>query len=733
MQFTKLFSIGILLLLSIILLFYATPDNKLFGKPVHIRVNVFNPSSVFAVQGANCVVSTFPGSNAVNCGAPVPGGINCVNHGPGFGLCGPNADCWSCFVPPNCNTGVVCGGCNPQPNTCFNGNGTQTCTYTAFTGGGACKQVSFNQACTVNNCFTPRYTCVGGNCVPWYSVSGRVYDPKNGSAGVGGVAVHLAGQTTTTNGNGDYAFNYAVRAGSYTVSVTVPFRYLGIVTSRSVTVGPDRNGVNFRITKLFRISGRVTDKYNNNKGVSGVSLTTTGANGNVTEKTDNNGNYLFDYNDKLEAGNHTVTLTIPNGYTNTTVTSRTVNVGPNQTGVDFGITKLFTLTGDIFVDPNINGLQEGGEINLARKPNMNFTSRTLAISKYQPNITTRADGSYTINNLITGNVTVSYLSLPAGYYMTSPLNGPPPSFRVAIGFGCSVNGAPGARCNQGDINNLNFGTINDKPWLQAVCGDIRDDNGFSNSQAVGQEAIITNASCPNPGIVFTGDTDADFGKGKASNSNQVVGGFQYPEVYNSTGKNKILTSYDYLLEKAKSAKIKTISLSSVCTLSNCKLPQNLAHGVYTASNDVSFNAASYTFPTNQDYIFLIDGKITFNGNIHIPTSSSAIFASSGNMIIPATMGSAPAITTANLEGIYSTDKSLLVQKNATKCADLRLNIGGAVYVNAAENGGGITDSRNLCRFNALYPMLQITQRLDLLLHIPEFVRNQQVISQEVAP
>lgn len=581
--------------------------------------------------------------------------------------------------------------------------------------------------------------CVGGDKVRnftvtrVYTISGKVYDPAN-NKGIPGIAVHVAGHTVTTNGNGDYTFPYSdhIIRGNYTVTVTVPNCWDGLTTSRGVTVGPNRTGINLTMTKQYTIAGKVYDPYNGNAGKGGVAVHVIGK----TTTTNGNGDYLFTCAFNIHAGRHTVSITIPAGYTNTTATSRNATVGPNwtnnATGIDFGVTKLFTVSGDVFVDSNIDGVQQGSESNYPARPSINFTNTSLRISQDQEYITTRTDGSYTIYNVITSNMTVSYNSLPAGYYMTSPLNGPPPSFRVHPGFGCSTNGAPGATCNAGDINNLSFGIVNDRPWIQSVCGDIRMDNGFSNPEPlIGGYAIITNGSCTNPGVLYTGDTNATFGKGNASTSNEIVGGAQYPEVYNSTGTGSIFSSYSYLTTKAQTAGIATVNLSSKCNLTNCSLPGNLAHGIYKANSNVTLNG--YTFPANQDYVILINGNLTINGNIIVPTSSSVMVATTGDIIVKDTVGSGPTSNAPNLEGIYTSDKSLILQPNLTRCQDVRFNIQGSMILNATQRGGGVQNFRNLCRFNALYPTLQITQRLDFLLNLPEFLRTQQTTSQEVAP
>lgn len=281
-----------------------------------------------------------------------------------------------------------------------------------------------------------------------------------------------------------------------------------------------------------------------------------------------------------------------------------------------------------------------------------------------------------------------------------------------------------------NIVNLNFGINNSYPWILSVCGDVRMDNGITNKAPINQSMITTNSSCTSPGIVFSGDSSTDFGQGQASASNQVVGGTSYPEVYTPANSGGIYTSYTYLSQKATSGGLATTNLASVCTLSSCTLPANLPNGVYQANGNVSLN--EYTFPPNRDYVFLINGNLTINGNVLTPNSSSTVFSTSGNIIVPASVGSPQTQTTPNISGIISSDRSLILQSN-NNCTDLRLNIEGTVIVNAGRTGSQLQNNRDLCANNGFYPSLQITQRLDFVLNLPEIVRIQTVTSQEVAP
>jgi hypothetical protein len=317
--------------------------------------------------------------------------------------------------------------------------------------------------------------------------------------------------------------------------------------------------------------------------------------------------------------------------------------------------------------------------------------------------------------------------------MTSPLNGPPPSFQVTVGYNCNVNGAPGATCAAGNINDLDFGMVDNLPWFQSTCGDIRNDKGISDPLPTNYYANVTNASCANPGISFTGDADSDYGGGQNSSSHQEVGGFTYPEVFSTSSPTD--TSYTSLYAKTQNAGITPIDMATACSggsLTNCTLKPNLPHGVYRATSDVTLNA--YAFPNGQNYVFLINGNLTINGALSSPqgSNSTVTFSASGNITVSPTIGTAPNDPTSTLDGWYVAGGSFILPTGGS-CLDLRLNIQGTMVINAQGTGGTLQNSRNLCRFNALFPTISVTQRLDMILNAPQFLKNQQTISQELAP
>lgn len=441
----------------------------------------------------------------------------------------------------------------------------------------------------------------------------------------------------------------------------------------------------------------------------------------VTTTTNASGDYTF-----TGLCNATYSVSEPNQvpWVPTTPNSQSINVisGTTYPNVDFGNRYGYSIAGDVFVDANKDGSQDNGEPT--------YTGGST-ITSSAGSITNNPNGSYSIQGLLPGSYQVSYISpLPAGYVMVNPLNGPPPSYKVTVGPACTVNTAPGAVCNGGNITTLSFGITDFFPWLQSTCSDVRNDNGITNLEPAGQYLVTTSPACTSPGLIYTGSTTPNFGQGGSSTTGQVVGGFQNPEVFNPSNLSNLQTSYSNLLAKAQNAGITPINLATVCNLTNCTLPANLPHGLYLANGNVNLNA--YTFPAGQNYVILVNGTLTIQGNISTPVGSSDLFSTSGNIIVAATVGSPPNVTTSDLDGWYIAGSSFIVNTNAV-CSTLRLNIAGTVVADALGNGGTFQNNRDLCGSDGTSPTVSFLPRLDMLLHAPTFLEQEQTLSQELSP
>lgn len=441
----------------------------------------------------------------------------------------------------------------------------------------------------------------------------------------------------------------------------------------------------------------------------------------VTTTTDANGDYQF-------AGlcNATFTISEPSQppWVPTTPISQTLDVisGDTYPNVDFGDRYGYTINGDVFIDTNKNGTQDPGEQNYEGGSTITSSAGTII---------NNPDGSYSITGLLAGTYQVSYISpIPTGFVLVNPIDGFPPSYDVTVGPSCTTNNSPGAVCTTGDINNLSFGITDFFPWFQSSCNDVRDDAGIDNLEPINQYLISTNASCANPGTAFTGDVDPVYGQGSASSTEQVVGGSQYSELYNNSGSSPLQTSYTELLAKAQNAGITPTDLSTVCNLSNCTLPANLTHGIYIANGDVTLQG--YTFPTNQNFVILINGNLTVDGDVSIPVGSTATFSAKGNITIASNVGKADNDPTSCLDGWYIAGQSFYVNSGGV-CNDTRLNIAGSVVVNALGAGGTFQNNRDLCGDDHADPTVSFVQRLDMVLNAPQFIQSQQTISQEVVP
>ncbi|MEP7345470.1 MAG: SdrD B-like domain-containing protein, partial [Gemmatimonadaceae bacterium] len=206
----------------------------------------------------------------------------------------------------------------------------------------------------------------------WYDVNGDgVQD--SGEAGLAGVTVTLSGpggpKTTTTDATGHYLFT-ALAAGSFTVTVTTPSGYVLSPSTQGGDPLKDSNGspasvalassssnvsIDVGYTKGTGTIGDFVWKDLNANGIqdagepglSGVTVALSGAKS-ATTTTASNGSYTFS---SLFAGNYTVTVTKPSGYSPTLSAQgsdplkdsngspATVTLATNSTaspGIDFG-------------------------------------------------------------------------------------------------------------------------------------------------------------------------------------------------------------------------------------------------------------------------------------------------------------------------------------------------------------------------------------------------------------
>jgi hypothetical protein len=187
-----------------------------------------------------------------------------------------------------------------------------------------------------------------------YRIAGRVADGRNRP--LAGATVTLSGAqaaTTTTDAEGNYSFTHVGASGNYTVTVRAGGYTFAPATRAFNNLSGNETGAHF--TVLYGLSGRVTTGGASNAGMSGVTLTLSGAQTattttgtttttTATTTTDANGNYSFA---GLMAGaNYTVTATLAH-HTFTPGSASFANLAANQVSNFTGALNTHTLSGRV--------------------------------------------------------------------------------------------------------------------------------------------------------------------------------------------------------------------------------------------------------------------------------------------------------------------------------------------------------------------------------------------------
>lgn len=407
----------------------------------------------------------------------------------------------------------------------------------------------------------------------------------------------------------------------------------------------------------------------------------------------------------------------------------------------------FTISGNVFVDDNKDGLKTGSEANYTSGTST-IDIRTGSCGGPLVQRINSANGVFTSGqNLLGGTYYICYTNKPSTYQMTEPINGPPASFSVTVGNAstggaCNAGGSKSGACDaNGNIANLNFGITNSVPWIQTTSGDVYYPSGSQipdNNPTCGPYMSLR-GSGGTPGIINCAGSTCNFGAGQASQNpyNWQIGP---PNTSTYTPKSaELITSYNSMLARAQQSGITPTPLgSSQCGaggISNCVLAAGLANGVYIANGNLTLTGASYTLGANRDVVILVNGDLNINTEFHVPVGSTALFSVSGNINVASTVGELVATSLrSNVEGYYSTDRNFnVLGTNSCPTADRRLNVAGSVVINAALTGGSLNYDRDLCANNLQCPIFMVLERPDFVLNAPDFFKTTRRIWQEIAP
>ncbi len=181
------------------------------------------------------------------------------------------------------------------------------------------------------------------------TVSGKVFRDDNGNGSQDGEEPGLSGETvslscngqTVTGSDGSYSLT-ANAPANCNVSVTPPTGH-DCITPCSVDIALEVDStttVNFALRPRASISGKVFHDTNNSgvqdageSGVEGVTVTLDGTG--QTRTTASDGSYSFD---DLTPDSYSVSVSVPDGYVNTTPTTVSCNLGAGDTcTANFGI------------------------------------------------------------------------------------------------------------------------------------------------------------------------------------------------------------------------------------------------------------------------------------------------------------------------------------------------------------------------------------------------------------
>jgi protocatechuate 3,4-dioxygenase beta subunit len=205
-----------------------------------------------------------------------------------------------------------------------------------------------------------------------FTISGHI--TTTGGTALAGVTVFGAGSTTFDSRTTDASGNYTLRglaAGAYTLFLTGSANFLhGVFTTANanhfsttaasastVSVGPNKTGVNARIPTGFSISGKITNP--SGTPLAGVAVPANSATGyRGFASTDVNGNYtiqglaagtykigMSDFGSNFIAGFFTTANA--NHFTTSAAAASGVVVGPNRTGISSKMSAGFSISGKI--------------------------------------------------------------------------------------------------------------------------------------------------------------------------------------------------------------------------------------------------------------------------------------------------------------------------------------------------------------------------------------------------
>ena len=254
----------------------------------------------------------------------------------------------------------------------------------------------------------------------------------SGESGIQGWTVDLEDtngnvlKTFTTGANGLYSFT-TLGPGTYRIREVAPAGWLQTTANPADIVnasGVNPTSVNFGNFQLISIAGEVFNDLNGdgilNGNDSGLSNWTVDLflNGKLdtTMTSDTNGDYTFA---NLGPGTYRIRIESQTSWqTTNTPADISAQSGNNQANVDLGLFQQFSITGQVFLDSNANGVLDSGETGIQGVTVFLDTNGNGVPDSGEPTTVTDSNGDYTFANLSPGDYKVREVLQP-GFELTT--------------------------------------------------------------------------------------------------------------------------------------------------------------------------------------------------------------------------------------------------------------------------------------------------------------------------
>lgn len=328
------------------------------------------------------------------------------------------------------------------------------------------------------------------------------------------------------------------------------------------------------------------------------------------------------------------------------------------------------------------------------------------------------DGTYASWNVNQGTSTITYVPVGGYALKLACFTGVSPA---SSGTGMS------AFVSSGQTVTWELGYSDGTPWMQAVEGDVYAASTMYSPIQVGAAPryFSRDGSGGTPGIITYGanyDFDSDGASlGEAYSSSQ---GWLANESYPTTNYYAIMyhrfgspTSADY-------------SGPTTLSQSNTVLGAPANGSAYYVNGDLTIDTADWLIGANESKVFLVNGNLAINRKITITPGGFVAFIVNGNITVDSSVGVTFASSVPVVEGIYITSPGGTFTTSPSTTAAARRFVGKGTFV-----AGSFDLQRDLDpdTANDTTAAELFIYNPELLIHMPDAMKDQPISWEEVAP